>query len=135
VLPAQAARSSASPHDRKTAPGPRRPRALAQVNPNIRRDKWTDEEDSQLVDLVKTFGIGKWAEIARHMVGRTDQQCMGRWRRHLDPSIRRVSAAAARQGAAACCRHRRCEGAGWAPPLARVAPAPPARCRLACRPR
>ncbi len=65
--------------------------AHPQVNPNIRRDKWSDEEDAQLMDLVKTFGIGKWAEIARHMVGRTDQQCMGRWRRHLDPSIRRVS--------------------------------------------
>jgi hypothetical protein len=42
------------------------------------------------MELVKTFGIGKWAEIARHMQGRTDQQCMGRWRRHLDPNIRRV---------------------------------------------
>jgi hypothetical protein len=60
------------------------------VNPNIRRDKWGDDEDARLVDLVRTFGIGKWAEIARHMVGRTDQQCMGRWRRHLDPNIRRV---------------------------------------------
>ncbi|KIY94715.1 tryptophanyl-tRNA synthetase [Monoraphidium neglectum] len=59
------------------------------VNPNIRRDKWTEDEDSHLMDLVKTFGIGKWAEIARHMQGRTDQQCMGRWRRHLDPAIRR----------------------------------------------
>lgn len=60
------------------------------VNPAIRRDKWSAEEDAQLIDLVKTFGIGRWAEIARHCDGRTDQQCMGRWRRHLDPSIRRV---------------------------------------------
>jgi myb proto-oncogene protein len=75
---------------------PCRFRSQPQVNPNIRRDKWTDEEDSHLVDLVKTFGIGKWAEIARHMVGRTDQQCMGRWRRHLDPSIRRVRSAGPR---------------------------------------
>lgn len=61
------------------------------VNPNIRREKWTEDEDNHLMDLVKTFGIGKWAEIARHMQGRTDQQCMGRWRRHLDPAIKRDS--------------------------------------------
>ncbi|CAG9465043.1 unnamed protein product [Pedinophyceae sp. YPF-701] len=58
------------------------------VNPNIKKDKWTPEEDSQLVELVTKFG-NRWAEIARHMDGRTDQQCMGRWTRHLDPSISR----------------------------------------------
>lgn len=31
----------------------------------------------------------RWADIARRCPGRTDQQCMGRWRRHLDPSIKR----------------------------------------------
>ncbi|WIA09263.1 hypothetical protein OEZ85_008671 [Tetradesmus obliquus] len=61
------------------------------VNPNIRRDKWTAEEDAKLIELVKTFGVGRWAEIARNCDGRTDQQCMGRWRRHLDPSIKRDS--------------------------------------------
>lgn len=62
-----------------------------QVNPNIRRDKWTADEDAKLIELVKTFGVGRWAEIARNCDGRTDQQCMGRWRRHLDPAIKRVS--------------------------------------------
>ena len=61
------------------------------MNPNIRRDKWTAEEDALLLSLVRTYGVGKWAEIARHCQGRTDQQCMGRWRRHLDPSIKRES--------------------------------------------
>ncbi|KAF6262542.1 Homeodomain-like protein [Scenedesmus sp. NREL 46B-D3] len=64
---------------------------MLQVNPNIRRDKWTDDEDAKLIELVKTFGVGRWAEIARNCDGRTDQQCMGRWRRHLDPSIKRDS--------------------------------------------
>ncbi|KAG2498994.1 hypothetical protein HYH03_003180 [Edaphochlamys debaryana] len=57
------------------------------VNPNIVRDKWTAEEDSVLVKLVGELGVGKWATVARHLPGRTDQQCMGRWRRHLDPQI------------------------------------------------
>ncbi|GFR43887.1 hypothetical protein Agub_g5016 [Astrephomene gubernaculifera] len=59
------------------------------VNPNIVRDKWTPEEDSILVKLVSELGVGKWASVARHLPGRTDQQCMGRWRRHLDPNIRK----------------------------------------------
>ena len=35
-----------------------------------------------------TYGL-RWADISRRMEGRTDQQCMGRWRRHLDPSVSR----------------------------------------------
>jgi len=58
------------------------------VNPSIRKEKWTADEDQKLGELYEAHGQ-KWAEIARHMEGRTDQQCMGRWRRHLDPSIKR----------------------------------------------
>ena len=63
---------------------------LMQVNPHIKKEKWTDDEDDRLAMLVRQFGSA-WAEIARRMRGRTDQQCMGRWRRHLDPSIRCMS--------------------------------------------
>jgi hypothetical protein len=42
----------------------------------------------QLAELYETHGQ-RWAEIARHLEGRTDQQCMGRWRRHLDPSVKK----------------------------------------------
>ncbi|KAK9820139.1 hypothetical protein WJX72_006542 [[Myrmecia] bisecta] len=58
------------------------------VNPNIKKEKWTPSEDEALAALVAEFG-NQWAEIARRLDGRTDQQCMGRWRRHLDPNIRR----------------------------------------------
>jgi hypothetical protein len=58
------------------------------VNPDIKRDKWTQQEDDLLIELVRQFG-NHWAQIARHVPGRTDQQCMGRWKRHLDPSIKR----------------------------------------------
>eukprot|EP00232_Nephroselmis_pyriformis_P000357 CAMPEP_0182912944 /NCGR_PEP_ID=MMETSP0034_2-20130328/37778_1 /TAXON_ID=156128 /ORGANISM="Nephroselmis pyriformis, Strain CCMP717" /LENGTH=296 /DNA_ID=CAMNT_0025049641 /DNA_START=304 /DNA_END=1190 /DNA_ORIENTATION=+ len=58
------------------------------VNPFIRKDKWTPEEDALLADLYAKYG-NRWAEIARRCNGRTDQQCMGRWRRHLDPDIKR----------------------------------------------
>lgn len=42
----------------------------------------------QLAHLYLAHGQ-RWAEIARHLEGRTDQQCMGRWRRHLDPSVKK----------------------------------------------
>lgn len=58
------------------------------VNPNIKRDKWDEQEDELLTRLVQQHG-NHWATIARHVPGRTDQQCMGRWKRHLDPSIKR----------------------------------------------
>jgi hypothetical protein len=58
------------------------------VNPDIKRDKWTEEEDALLVRLVHQFG-NRWALISRNVPGRTDQQCMGRWKRHLDPNIKR----------------------------------------------
>lgn len=63
--------------------------SMPQVNPNILREKWSAAEDATLVQLVGQLGH-RWAEIARHLPGRTDQQCLGRWRRHLDPSVRRV---------------------------------------------
>ena len=45
------------------------------VNPNIRKDKWTEEEDELLLELYQRHG-NAWAEISRAMDGRTDQQCM-----------------------------------------------------------
>ncbi|ABO99570.1 predicted protein, partial [Ostreococcus lucimarinus CCE9901] len=58
------------------------------VNPGIRRERWSEEEDEKLKTLKERYG-SRWATIAREMGGRTDQQCMGRWRRHLDPTVTR----------------------------------------------
>ncbi|KAF6256388.1 hypothetical protein COO60DRAFT_115932 [Scenedesmus sp. NREL 46B-D3] len=59
------------------------------TNPSISKGKWTPREDQLLGHLVDTCGVGHWAEIARQMQGRTDQQCLARWTRHLDPAINR----------------------------------------------
>lgn len=45
------------------------------MNPNIRKERWTEIEDLRLTDLVHEHG-NAWAEISRQMDGRTDQQCM-----------------------------------------------------------
>ena len=56
------------------------------VNPKISGDHWTEEEDTLLKQLVEVHGK-KWARIAKEMPGRTDQQVMGRYKRHLDPNV------------------------------------------------
>ena len=45
--------------------------SLMQVNPNIRKDKWTAEEDDQLRALVKEYG-SSWAEISRNIEVRAE---------------------------------------------------------------
>jgi Myb-like DNA-binding domain len=44
------------------------------VNPTIRKDKWTPEEDAQLVSLYEVYG-NTWAEIARHLDVRHLDRC------------------------------------------------------------
>ncbi|KAK9908792.1 hypothetical protein WJX75_003000 [Coccomyxa subellipsoidea] len=80
------------------------------VNPNIKKEKWTEEEDDRLLELVRVHG-NAWAEISRQLDGRTDQQCMGRWRRHLDPAIKREQWAAPEDAALASLHAR--HGSQW----------------------
>ena len=39
------------------------------LNPSIKRDAWTEEEDLQLIGAHQLHG-NKWAEIAKHLPGR-----------------------------------------------------------------
>ena len=39
---------------------------LCQVNPNIKKEKWTAEEDEKLLVLYEEHG-GSWAQISRHL--------------------------------------------------------------------
>ncbi len=58
------------------------------LNPTIKHGKWTEEEDEQLKNLVNQHGE-KWAEIAKKMLGRTDVHCRNRYKRTLNPAIKR----------------------------------------------
>ena len=61
------------------------------INPKIKRDKWSFEEDLTLgVALSKIYQKKKWSKIANHLLGRTDIQCRERWCNILDPSLEEV---------------------------------------------
>ncbi|XP_067096122.1 v-myb avian myeloblastosis viral oncogene homolog-like 2a [Osmerus mordax] len=49
--------------------------------------KWTPEEDENLKILVHNFGHKDWKTIASFLPGRTDYQCMHRYRKYLDPDL------------------------------------------------
>ncbi|XP_010739192.3 v-myb avian myeloblastosis viral oncogene homolog-like 2a isoform X1 [Larimichthys crocea] len=49
--------------------------------------KWTLEEDDNLKILTSNFGKKDWKTIASFLPGRTELQCMHRWKKHLDPDI------------------------------------------------
>ena len=57
------------------------------INPKIKRDKWTLEEDLTVGIALKIFGKKKWSNIAYFLSGRTDIQCRERFCNILDPSL------------------------------------------------
>jgi hypothetical protein len=52
--------------------------------------RWTADEDRRLLAAIHRYGCTDWPTIAASIGnGRTKAQCAQRWRRSLDPAIRR----------------------------------------------
>lgn len=58
-------------------------RWLRCLDPNMKKDKWSPEEDQQLLRLVQSYGPHSWSKISKEMVSRTDVQCRYRYTHHL----------------------------------------------------
>ena len=59
---------------------------------STKRRPWSPEEDEHLRQLVDVHGIKSWALIATHLQMRNGKQCRERWRNHLRPQVRSMSA-------------------------------------------
>eukprot|EP00049_Salpingoeca_infusionum_P002197 m.54722 g.54722 ORF g.54722 m.54722 type:complete len:761 (+) comp11443_c1_seq1:27-2309(+) len=60
------------------------------LNQKMQRRRWTKEEDEALTRAVNRYGDKQWLAVSRDMPGRDSNQCLTRWRKSIDPSIRRA---------------------------------------------
>lgn len=70
-------------------------RWLKSLKSEIKRNRWTAEEDQSLsraVEYVKRMDGGasvSWQRVALRVKGRTDAQCRERWSNKLDPKLKK----------------------------------------------
>ncbi|SCW02174.1 LAFE_0F00606g1_1 [Lachancea fermentati] len=64
-----------------------RKRWTSSLDPNLKKGKWTIEEDEQLMKSYEKWGA-QWLKISSEIPGRTEDQCAKRYIEVLDPSTK-----------------------------------------------
>lgn len=66
------------------------------LDPMINKGEWTEEEDLQLIEAHRAMG-NRWADIAKAIEGRTDNQIKNRWNSALRRELRKLNRLASKQ--------------------------------------
>lgn len=69
-----------------------RERWVNSLDPSLKRDQWTKEEDSKLKAAIEKYGYS-WSKVASCLSPRTDNQCWRRWKRLFPKDVPLLSAA------------------------------------------
>ncbi|NXO42896.1 SNPC4 protein, partial [Locustella ochotensis] len=56
-----------------------RDRYLKALHWDVKKGKWSSEEEEQLIELVQKHGLGHWSKIASELPHRTGSQCRSKW--------------------------------------------------------
>ncbi|KFZ52354.1 snRNA-activating protein complex subunit 4, partial [Podiceps cristatus] len=57
-----------------------RDRYLKALHHDVKKGKWSLEEEEQLIELVQKHGLGRWSKIASELPHRTGSQCLSKWK-------------------------------------------------------
>ncbi|KAM6372326.1 snRNA-activating protein complex subunit 4 isoform 2-T3 [Pluvialis apricaria] len=57
-----------------------RDRFLKALHCDVKKGKWSLEEEEQLIELVQKHGLGHWSKIASELPHRTGSQCLSKWK-------------------------------------------------------
>ncbi|XP_054030295.1 snRNA-activating protein complex subunit 4 [Dryobates pubescens] len=57
-----------------------RDRYLKALHYDVKKGKWSLEEEEQLIELVQKHGLGRWSKIASELPHRNGSQCLSKWK-------------------------------------------------------
>ncbi|XP_061460027.1 snRNA-activating protein complex subunit 4 isoform X2 [Rhineura floridana] len=57
-----------------------RDRYLHALHYDIKKGKWSEEEEKKLIELTEKYGVGHWAKIASELPHRSGTQCLSKWK-------------------------------------------------------
>ncbi|XP_032993449.1 snRNA-activating protein complex subunit 4 [Lacerta agilis] len=57
-----------------------RDRYLHALHCEIKKGKWSEEEEVKLIELTEKYGVGHWAKIASELPHRSGTQCLSKWK-------------------------------------------------------